>query len=269
MSVLQEYGFDRGASDRGLSTSLWKGFGIDSFSDNPRVGSFWYDPMESYVQVDEGSNVRVITGNGAYINTIVGSGTIVQGTAGNYGSLLFDTGATTSGQGVQLQGGLSVVPAAGIEICFEALVKVITITTGPQFLIGLMSPTNVAIGGGATAVVDADEDAICFTTVTGNDGGTALLTYVDESGEAQVENTGYHTLVTDTYVKLGCRINGVTGVDWWTDGVEKTAFAHLAAGQSTGTIPTVQMLPTMVMQTDGTVQGTAELDWWAVGVRSI
>jgi hypothetical protein len=60
------------------------------------------------------------------------------------------------------------------------------------------------------------------------------------------------------WVKFGFYVNGVTSVKFFVNGL------HIAAEDiATANIPIVEMVATLVCQSNGTVDPIVHLDWWA------
>jgi len=250
---------DRGSSSRGLSNALWQGLSTDLAGTRPGTSFFkLYDFQEDVDTTD----IWAVTQAGS-------AGTMTQdATVGNIGVAKIDSGDNDAGDGATVRGGPWLTPAAGSTVYWEARVKVTANTTGPQLFMGLCDATTAVITGAGTAVVNTTNvtDAVAVTTVTGDDGGNALITYMDETGESAVEGSStLHTLVADTYVKIGARVNGTDTVGFYVDGV-LTQTHDAATSSSAGTIPTVPMQLALVCQSDGTTQPVLHVDWVAVGV---
>lgn len=254
---------DLKADDRGISTKLWKNVPVSPY-DDPRRGVFWIDDFTmGDASISATGTLR--TNNGVYTCTKVTSGTVVVDTAlGEEGYLVTDPGATTEGQGYTIQGGPSILPAAGKILCVEARLK--TSVIAPQFLFGTTDSAAAAVTGGATVVVNTTNvtDAVAFTNILSNATAASLYPYNDEAGESAVQGaTAIGTLVAATFIKLGFRINGTKSVDYFVDG--ELVHTHVAGSGSNGSIPTVALQPILVAQADG-AQPVTTVDWLAVGM---
>ncbi len=255
---------DKRASDRGLSTSLWKDIEAIGVND-PRYGMFW---MDDFLQGDASISATgtLRTGAGIYTCTEVTSGTVsVDGSLGEDGYLVTNPGASTEGQGYTIQGGPKVLPAAGKIICMEARLK--TSIIAPQFLFGLTDDAAAAVTGGATVVVDTTNvtDAVAFTNILSNATAASLYPYNDEAGETAVQGaTAIGTLVAGTFIKLGIRITGLSKAEYFVNGA--LVSTYVAGSGSNGSIPSVVLQSILVAQADGS-QPVTTVDWLAVGVN--
>lgn len=251
---------------RGRSPALWNPCRLDEMRLDNNVGFYWDDDFLGGPQQADSATAAAADIMGGYLITGATAGDVVPG-AGDGGLCVLDSDSSTAGQGVTMSlPGAAFAPADGNTVFFEARVMAEDLgTTGLQFLLGLTTQTTQPVTGGGTAVVNTTNvlDAVCFTTVKSNDGGLAVYTYLDETGEtATVSSSAIHTLVDGTYVKLGFRINGVSSIQFFVDGVEKTAFKLTAT--SSMSIPTLAMTPIVVCQSDGTVDPIVYMDWWTI-----
>jgi hypothetical protein len=255
--------YDSGATatDRGPTLGLWKDFPARGESD-PRYGFTWHDDFLYTILTDSGSDIKAITSGGAYAVENATSGSVAQDTnVGNIGVALLNSGATTDDQGVQIQGGPVVAPAAGRKIAFETRLQFDAIGTGPIFFAGLsIIDTSVFASGANTST-----DHVGFECVVAAD---KVLTFHTEDGGTRISGaTSPHTLVEDTYVKLGFLIDGNAGasVTVYVNGV-KTGVAFTADPDiCTDTL----IVPTIAALANGTTQPIAHVDWMRCGVTSL
>ncbi len=82
-----------------------------------------------------------------------------------------------------------------------------------------------------------------------------ILLFHSESAGTRSNTTTPETLVDDTYVKLGFRVEGTDRVRIFVNGVE---FSE----KITSNIPTVAMVPSLVCQSGGTTDPIVHIDWW-------
>jgi len=253
---------DRKDDDRGITTALWKG--IPNPGSDPRFGMSWFDDflMGDAAVVADGI-LRTNAGIYTVDETTSGS-TGVDMSLGANGFLVSDPGATTKGQGHQIQGGPTVIPAAGKITVFEARLKVSI--TDPQFFLGLcthsLAAGSGAVTGGETVVVNTSNvlDAVAFTNIVSNDCDASIYTYNDETGETAVQgSTAVGTFVAATFIKLGFRIIGREAVEYYVDGTKVSTYKS-----SSGSIPALAIQPILVAQADGT-QPVTTMDWWGLG----
>lgn len=233
---------DKRSSDRGLTTALWKDIeainGVD-----PRYGMFWFDDFHELP-------------TGRYTATQASQGTFaIDATVANTGVALADCNSTTVTQGINVQAaGTNVSPAAGSIVTFEARVKAADTATGPEFFLGLSIVDTTIIGTSA----NSSTDHVGFESVSDDN---ILLFHTQNAGTRVSGATSPHTLVEDTYVKLGFRIIGADKCEVWVNGqMVDVAFA------ATPDIPIGSILvPSLVCQSGGTTDPIVHIDWWAVG----
>ncbi len=255
MGFLQGYGFDRGASDRGLSSALWDDLGIDGTVNNPLMGQFWIDDFCTPSTDDTGVYTTTFASSGSWANDVTTS-------AGCIGVGLASAAATTNGQGANVQAaeGPNLVAAANAKLYFEARFKIATLATGCVFFIGLSDVQTAII---ATATVNAG-DHLGFSCVT--DDGVILFLTQDSGATAVNGATSPVTLVDDTYIKLGFTLDGISGANSiraYVNGVE-TALGFAADPDISQSV----LVPSLVCQADGTNSPVTHLDWWATGAKN-
>ncbi len=254
MSFLQGYGFDRGASGRGLSSALWDDLGLDATIVNPAFGQFWIDDFCTPSTDDTGVWTTTFASSGSYANDVTTS-------AGCLGVGLLTAAATTEGQGVNLQAaeGPNLVAGAGVKLYFEARFKITTLATGCVFFVGLSDVQTAII---ATSTVNAG-DHLGFSCVT--DDGVVLFLTQDSGATAVNGATSPVTLVDDTYIKLGFTLDGIAGANSiraYVNGVE-TALGFAADPDISQSV----LVPSLVCQADGTNSPVMHADWIATGAK--
>jgi hypothetical protein len=228
------------ADGRGPSSLLWNGLPEDIRYDMNRgtffCDDFLKDPTSDY--------------------------TITQATAGTFvldatdtditgGIALADCNSTTVTQGINIQGAAAFLPTAGTTLVFEARIKAADIATGPEFFLGLSELDTTIIGTSAVS----SANYIAWTSVTDDE----ITLFAGEKAGAMDTNTG-HTLVEDTWVKLGFKVTGVTKAEQYINGAKQATTTDLA----TANIPVVSLAPSLVCQSDGTTDSIVHIDWWQV-----
>lgn len=178
------------------------------------------------------------------------SGTFLLDDAVN-GVAIADSGATTSGQGVNIQwGGGSTTgeqykPAANKKIWMEALLQFTASSTGPQFFLGFgIQDTSLIAAGALTS------QSLGIQSVTSNN----ILLGVAKDGSALTATAALATMVDATWTKLGLKVTGTGLIEFYINGVKSAITATL-------NIPVTEMKLSMVLQSSGTTQPTAKLDW--------
>lgn len=190
----------------------------------------------------------IITGK--QVATAATSGTFAMDDAVN-GVAILDSGATTNHQGIQVQwGGGSTTgeqykPAANKKIWMEALLQFTASSTGPEFFLGFGIQDTTLVGTGALT-----SQSVGIESMTANN----ILLGVAKDGSALTATAAIHTMVDATWTKLGLKITGTGLVEFYINGVKSTVTATL-------NIPVTEMKLSMVLQSSGTTQPTAKLDW--------
>lgn len=231
----------------GFSPEIWGQSHLFEIASDKEAGWAWED------RFDDGKEAA-----GVYTKTTVTAGTFITDLAIAGGWGVVDSGSTTSGQGINVQyTHLGFIPRVDAVICFEGIFRFIDATVFPQFFFGLAASDTALITGGATGVIDQD-DFIGFQCLTGD---RILL---GESSKANVTHSTKVTTVTvtenDTHAdattfKLGVVIDGITGATWFVDGkpIANSTTDGVSPNFIPGThIPVVFMIPSIVVQTDGT-----------------
>lgn len=228
------YGY--ASNDRRLG-ACWNGIPLDRPYD-PGAGLIFFDDF--YELSDE------------YTATQATAGTFAM-TDAAYGVALADCNSTTATQGINVQKNTTVgelfIPTAGTTIVFECRIKAVDIATGPEFFVGLHQIDTTIIASSAMS----GANYIGWQSIT--DDGVLLFTGAKAS--AADTNTAT-TFVDGTWVKLGFKVNGVTSVDQYINGVLQDSSTALA----TANIPVTEMVPSLVCQSGGTTDPIIHIDWW-------
>ena len=212
------------------------------------------DPTVAYVFFEDFMNWK-----GAAIETTNMAGwTVSQAVAGAVstddtvpgGVLLLDSASTTVTQGVQIQyteGTLPFKPAANKDLWFECRLKVVDTYNKCEFFAGLSAvDTSIIAGSDMTSANHTGWE--CHT----DDG---VLLFGAEKAGVEATPLASNTIAENTYVRLGFKINGLTDVEHWVNGV-KIATTHVTAA-----IPIVGLTPSFVCQSGGTNDPIMHLDW--------
>lgn len=175
------------------------------------------------------------------------------------GVALADCNSTTATQGINVQLSSTVgerfIAATGSKIWFEARVKAADIATGPEFFLGLSEIDTTIIASSA----NSSANHVGWESTT-DDG--VLLFFGEKAGTRNSALASPHTLVDDTYVKLGFFVDGVDKVEHYVDGTLQTTTL------ATANIPIVAMTPSLVCQSGGTTDPIVHLDWWECFVEN-
>jgi hypothetical protein len=209
--------------------NLWRDCPLLEYTHDPSIGIYLNETWGSY-------NATATTGD--YILTQATAGTAAMSTSISC-ALAINSGSTTSTQGVNLQRAKSAfVPAAGKDIWFETTFQ----TTFPTFLevfAGLAELDTTII---ATSAISTSNH-IGWYSVT-DDG--VLLFGANKAAAAATKSAA--TLASATNIKLGFKVNGITSIDQYINGV-LTGTAH-----ATANVPIVALYPSFVVQSAGTSQ---------------
>ena len=226
-------------SGRGLSPALWAKQPRD-FQDL----SVGFGITDDFLTFDDENK---------WVLTQATAGTVALDVAAKGGVLLLDSNSTTNNQGVQVQlggaaGASSFIPSATSKIYYEARIKAADIgSTTCQVFAGL-------------AIVDTSVFASAANSTANHIGyeainSTAVGIHSEKAG-TRSSTASAHTLVDDTYVKLGFVVDGLTSVTPFVNGVAKTAI--------TANIPIVALTPSFVCHSSGTTDPILHVDWVSV-----
>lgn len=228
----------------GQSYKLWKDCSIDTLA---------LDYNRGYVFKDNFLTLPT----GKYTITQAGSAGTLALNNDEGGVAVIDCGSDTATQGANVQlnstVGAGVFTQASGTLWFEARVKIEEITTGCEFFIGLSEIDTAIIDTSANASLNH----IGFESVTDDN----VLTFHAEVAGARTSATAtIHTLVEDTYVRLGFKVVDRARIEVWVNG---SKVDTLTAG-----FPLVGMVPSLVCQCGTTNEDAiANLDWWDVAVQ--
>jgi hypothetical protein len=179
---------------------------------------------------------------------------------GRGGLVDLDAVSSTQHKGGQIQRASTVgeayAPLANTKIWFEARILLKDIATVPNFFVGLHDIDTSILSSGA--MVDASNDWIgfkCETALTTLLGTCSNNTTESVTGTLLTLSSLYDGDVTTdgtAWLKLGFRVTGTGLIEFYLQGVK--------VGQITSNIPTALMVPTFVLETDGTVDPIMRID---------
>ena len=244
--------YDKGASDRGLSTKLWKDVNIQAVMADPRRGWFVLQDFNR-----GGLTFGGAVASGGIVDTTATSGTTVlaTGTAGEGNILQMNSGATTVTQGENVQFPNRVQIVNGYDTYFEACVKFTGIGTGPETFIGLAAADTTIIASS----LNSSTDFVGFYSITDDN---VLVFATEDGGTAALETATIHTLVEDTYVKVGFKVAGAGDTAGSVNSfVNNVAIAHAVTPNCPDS---TDVYPSLVCQANGTTQPIMETLWFAV-----
>lgn len=230
------------AATRGFSHELWN------------LGKYGGHKLDKYLLGD------LSVGYGFFddfLTLATGHHTVTQSTTGTfalddvrYGVVLADCDSNTVVQGVNVQRagatGESFAALDKTSIWFEARVKAVDLgSSGPEFFLGLAVKDTTIIAASALSA-----QCIGFSSVTDN----SILLATCKDGSSTTTGTG-HTFADGTYVHLGFRVTDDSLVEFFVNGSKVSTI--------TANIPTTELVPSVVVQSDGAVDTILHMDWWA------
>ena len=232
--------YDPTTNGRQLSSKLWRDFNPMALAGNPADGWMVIDDFHQSGGATDWTLTNATAGTGALDPTE------------QNGSLLIDAASTTDNQGVtSLQYlGMCATPAAGNVLAYEVRAKVNVIAKVDLFL-GMASTDTDILGTLPT-------DYAGFYVVDVGSG----LTFGMQDGTEETSSGDVHTLVADTYVKLGFRLEYGKAPECYVNGEE------VITGISSDAIPDSLLRPSYECHCGtGTPSAQPELnlDWHASG----
>jgi len=271
-----------------LSPKLWKGFAppvagrfLATASGNPVVGLF--DDFEGFGRTcAAASGVAYYQSNGITYKSFEDDDGSIQAAvptttpavdANGIGVICLTAGNTDNDDTVIQAGGnqgttmcpFNVIYATAKDLVFECRFKYSSIADGDtDFFIGLFG-TGAAADNGWLANDSAnfaDNDLLGFTRTLAT--GTSGLTFVYDrvGGTTGTHATGIHTLVADTYVKVGFRWRMQEKCcDIYADGEYVTRVARTTCDGTPW--PTLYMNFLAGVKYQATTQDKMYIDWWA------
>jgi len=239
--------------------AYWKGKILGFFDDTLSTtykNGVWADcPIRAIRQDPNVAHFICEDFNDINAATLAGYTTTQSGIVGTFelsdaggGVALVDSGSTTVTEGANVQKiGECFLPAADKDIWFECKVKVVDTFDKAELFIGL-SETD-------TAIIDTSANAsashIGWQCVT-DDG---VLLFSAEKATAGATKAAA-TIAADTWITLGFKVNGVTDIEHWVNGVK------IATTQLTANIPVTELTPSFVCQSGGTNDPILHIDWY-------
>lgn len=209
----------------------------DPFWGDCPIVNHLFDPSFGSYLIEDFHNYDPEATNGEWVLTqaTAGTGAI---SAVDPGTLVLDSNSSTDTQGVQVQRVKSlVIPLAGRTIWMEWEAKIADTPAFCQYFGGVSEVDTSII---ATSV-NSSANHIGFETVT-EDG---IVIFAGEKAGARDTIAAAVTLVDDTWVRFGFKVNGVTSIEAF---VNRVSIGSLA----TANVPVVAMYPSFVCQTAGT-----------------
>jgi hypothetical protein len=237
-----QYGFPE-SGDRGWTDECFLGF-PDPGVQNPRLCK-----LNVFEDFQEGS---LVDDDMWAINSLTDGTFTRDATVADIGVALADSGGTTDDRGVQAQRlGHQFQLTTSNTVALEVRVKATALGTAGNYLIG------AAVAD--TTLIAADETLTASDSMGWLGLGTNALSFCIEDGTRDTE-TGVHTLVADTYVKLAVRVENKSVIKLWVNG------ARIAHTLDTAALPDGILVPSIVCHTNGTTQPILHWDWYRLAV---
>lgn len=210
-----------------------------------------------YYFSDDFCNEVVLTGK--YTLTQATQGTFLI-TNNRHGVAELDANSTTQHQGGQVQKSTGVgamfAPAADTKMWFDCRILFKDIATMANFFVGLHDIDTTILSSGA--LVDASNDWIGFKseTTVSTISGTASNNATEETAALAITPVDHDVVTTGAaWMNLGFKVTGTSLVEFFVNGVKSPLTLATY-------IPTALMTPSIVCQTDGTVDPIVWLDRW-------
>lgn len=203
---------------RSWSNRLWRKCPWQAIQNDPGLGFCWYSDFVAYSSIAATNTEWTVTQANS-------SGTILSSSL-HGGSMTVSAGASTDAYGVTAgnPGGVAsacVTPSASTTIYLEALLKYTTQTASlyGAWWFGLATQAE----GLSSAGAPAGTNRIGFLVENSAD---LLFNYKDAGGsEYEVDTTWNISLTTAKWIKLGFRIDGLTSVTYFINGVPVSVAA--------------------------------------------
>ena len=225
-----------------LSSKLWRGFNPAAMIGRPDLG--WFELEDFYSLRPEDYTVTQAGSAGTMALSVAeGSTGVVAIAAGDEDD--------NDGANVQWHDGPGLLPVSGVTICQEVRVQVDQITHANYFF---------GMGTTATTTINTTKPADYAGFFVTDDGSGLSFGCQDGTEETEAD---VHTLVADTWVNLGWRLNGDDSVEVYINGVP---YDHSITNDA---IPDGLMYPSIAVTagTTGVSPGPiAYMDWMAHGV---
>ena len=256
----------------GPSQAVWAGVPLDQILGwgDRNVGFGFFDDFEHFCPTTLVGPYKFLATDGGITQLQIAD--TAEGTAGARGAMTitFDAGAAYDEGFIQRGCGLSAPYKFDHDLCFEARFKVSAITAAKWSLfLGLTEVGGIGtnhIFADAGTIADYNMVGFCHLVAEGAawDGSYKADGQTHQLGSTKTKLDTLHTMVADTYVKLGFRYtHSPRTLDWFVDGVKDPDATLTQAELDAATFPDdVFMAPIFgaidVVQTALVMT----LDWW-------
>lgn len=262
-----------GVSERGPSLNLWHDCPLDEARNRPGFMYYDFDDFQNCPRF-----ASTVSQRGYY--SFQDTGVTIQGipTEGNIGVLEIagndadnDEGYLTAAGNTGAEAIISDTSGSDLPLWFECRIKKASIANNSLgFFVGL---AEEGLAAQDTLVADtaevASKDLIGFQVLQAA-GGTVLAIYRKAGQNKQTVLSAAHTLVADTYVKLGFKYNpwDTQGrlIRFFVNGIEDKSGYVSAANIAAATFPDGEELVRLLACRPGTdmAESKMQMDWWAV-----
>ncbi len=172
--------------------------------------------------------------------------------AGIGGILQVDSESTTQHEGLHVQQNIAnYLCAASKDIWYEIKFRVVDTYDKAELFVGLAKIDGTLIKSDGD--LDTGSDYVGFGIETT---GVGVVKFYECKDAAELSDTVV-TIEENTWIRMGFKVTGITGIQAFINGVEVTLTNVIASG-----IPTTDALTTtLVCQTDATNDPRLEVDW--------
>lgn len=235
------------AFDSTFKTGVWKDCPLLAMRSNPTIA---YEVFEDFTNVD----AATLAG---YTATPATQGTFALDTTVR-GIALADCNSGTQHQGINVQKlGNCFLAAADKDIWFECEFKVVDTATTVQLFAGLAATDTTLMPNG-----DLDESSTEYIGFAVETTLAGVMSFYETKSTAELSDSmgSTGTLANNTFIRVGFKVTGITGIQAYINGVEQTLTNVVASG-----IPVTSVLtPSFVCQTDSTTDPILHIDWYRV-----
>jgi len=229
----------------GPANSMWWDCPLNEIRQDPSVGFEWFEDFHHFTSTQEGlTSVLTNTGTAAVVTGLHGGQLRIEASDGTAA----DNDESSVGSTYTF-----LLPAAGVEIWYEASIKFTEIATDDaNIMVGLANTyaheSQVDNGAGPMA----SYYGACFYKV---DGGTTWNCQCSNAA-AQTSNTAVATRTSGAFTRLGIRISGLTLATFYINGT--------AVSSITTNLPTAATGLIFDVKNGGAALETLFVDWFRV-----
>lgn len=240
--------------DTTWKTGVWADCPLLAIASNPQIGYVFFEDFTNYQGTIANANPPTMTGWVAVQSNTTGGLGILDEVGG---VLEMDSEGAAQYDQLQLQHGTAALNlgehfkcAANKDLWFEARFRCRDDNADFNIFIGLGEQDATLMANG-----DMDEstsDYIGLATETNT--APAAKVYCVKDGTEQ-SDTGL-TITDNTWYRIGFKVSGVTGIEFWIDGVP-IALTNITAT----VIPTNEMTISFISGTDASSDPFLDIDW--------